>query len=101
MRLLEGNPLLLLLGRHGSIDSTGLSLRHNLLLLLRWRLLLLYPLLLVLRLLLGLSGYSRLLNLLLLCRLLLLMHPFRLHPNIHRQLLQSLLQGGNIIVCVK
>lgn len=74
-----------------------LPLRHLLLRLLR-------PLLILLRLPQGLTCllllYRHLMLLLLmLCHLLLLvLHPLSLHPNIHRQLLQSLLQGGDIVI---
>lgn len=101
MRLLEGHSLnlllLLLLGWHGSVGRL-LPLRHLLLLLG-----LLCPLLILLWLCQGLSrlllhNHLLLLHLMLYHGRLLVLHPFRLHPNIHRQLLQSLLQGGNIIV---
>lgn len=94
MRLLEGHALLRRLARRQGGSVCRLPLSRLLLRLLR------HLLLVLLRLSQGLSSHL-LLNLLLRHRRLLMLHPLRLHPNIHCQLLQSLLQGGNIIICIE
>lgn len=48
-----------------------------------------------------LSHYRLLHHLRLNLRLLLMLHSFRLHSNVHGQLLQALLEGGDVVVGVE